>query len=553
MDDLRNKPWNHASAEIPRSIYEPKGVLSEEERRCLYWLARHVFSNCGSIVDAGAYIGSSAYCLAEGLLHAGYADRSRPIIHSYDPFVVLDDHVAESISRDVRHIRPGDTFLDIFYMQNARHNYLIETHVGNFLKQHWSNSQIEILFIDIAKSRELNSHVVREFFPYLIPGHSIVIQREFYHVWHPAIHVTMQYLKRYFQVIDPYVPFQSRVYRLIAPIRDEDLDRAARYDFSLSERLALIADAASESPSPTKEMLEAIAMYEPVIDGSRDAYGAAKSTFEQRHPEFRSRSELWAAQAQAVEVRAREIFGDDNEGTFVNDATGTLDATKSFESADTLGVSSNLDEILLDHPSFHRQEDGSPWFLGISDQNLKFMASLLRPGMRTVETGAGFSTLAFIATRCNHTAICPEESFENQRIERRIRDFCREHNLDTSSFLFLNARSQDVLPNLNTECDFVFIDGDHAFPIPIIDFYYLARRLKVGGVLAIDDTNIWTGDVVAKHLMLDSDWEFICEQDAKTAYFRLLAPFTDKGFSSQTYVVANSRSMPAAFLQGLKR
>ena len=173
--------------------------------------------------------------------------------------------------------------------------------------------------------------------------------------------------------------------------------------------------------------------------------------------------------------------------------------------------------------------------------------------MRTVETGAGLSSLAFIVQGCKHTAICPSENYENFGLERRIRDFCGERNIDHSLFSFVNARSQDVLPNLSDEFDFVFIDGDHGFPLPIIDFYYLARRLKVGGVLAIDDTNIWTGEVIAKYLMLDSDWKFICEQDTKTAYFRLSAPFVDKGFSRQTYVLANSRSLPSGFLDTLRR
>src|SRR5688572_30386096 len=152
MQDLKSKPWNAPAADIPPSIFQPKGMLGDEERRCLYWLGRHVFSNRGSIIDAGAFIGSSAFCLAEGIARAGFSKLPKPPVHSYDSFVVLDDYVAETISREVRPISRGDAFIDIFNTQNAVHASLIETHAGDFLQQTWRNGPIEILFIDLAKS-----------------------------------------------------------------------------------------------------------------------------------------------------------------------------------------------------------------------------------------------------------------------------------------------------------------------------------------------------------------------------------------------------------------
>lgn len=213
----------------------------------------------------------------------------------------------------------------------------------------------------------------------------------------------------------------------------------------------------------------------------------------------------------------------------------------------------DLDRIIANYPSFHVDPNGSPWFLGISGNNFKYMHSLLRPEMTTVETGAGFSTLAFIAAGCRHTAICPAGKSENQGIEQRIRSFCSDFGLDHSTFTYWDACSQDVLPQFNEEIDFAFVDGFHGFPIPIIDFYYLSRKLKVGGVLAIDDTNIWSGEVIAKVLMMDSDWEFLSEQDGKTSYLRRIGKFRDKEFSQQPFVLANSRYVAAQFISELKR
>ena len=36
-DILKNKPWNSEVDNIPNRIYEPKGMIGPEERRCYYW------------------------------------------------------------------------------------------------------------------------------------------------------------------------------------------------------------------------------------------------------------------------------------------------------------------------------------------------------------------------------------------------------------------------------------------------------------------------------------------------------------------------------------
>jgi hypothetical protein len=56
----------------------------------------------------------------------------------------------------------------------------------------------------------------------------------------------------------------------------------------------------------------------------------------------------------------------------------------------------------------------------------------------------------------------------------------------------LVARSNAILPTLDLQggqLDFALIDGAHAFPQPIIDYFY-NERLKAGGLLAVDDLTI---------------------------------------------------------------
>ena len=53
--------------------------------------------------------------------------------------------------------------------------------LGNLLALDWTGGPIEILFIDLAKSWDLNRWVLTKTFPRLIPGHSVVIQQDWVH------------------------------------------------------------------------------------------------------------------------------------------------------------------------------------------------------------------------------------------------------------------------------------------------------------------------------------------------------------------------------------
>jgi predicted O-methyltransferase YrrM len=57
---------------------------------------------------------------------------------------------------------------------------------------------------------------------------------------------------------------------------------------------------------------------------------------------------------------------------------------------------------------------------------------------------------------------------------------------------FREQESQAALPQLiaeGTRIDFAFIDGWHTFDHTLVDFFYVDRLLRVGGIVAIDDAN----------------------------------------------------------------
>lgn len=74
---------------------------------------------------------------------------------------------------------------------------------------------------------------------------------------------------------------------------------------------------------------------------------------------------------------------------------------------------------------------------------------------------------------------------------------------------FYEQSSHLVLPRLEEEglsIDFAFIDGWHTFDYAMLDFFYLDRMLKVGGVIVLDD--VWMPGVkkVARYILANRNY-----------------------------------------------
>ena len=298
-DLLTTKPWVARGQVTDTSIFDPRGMVGPEERACYFWLAKNCLSGDGCIVDAGAFLGASTYCFAAGAAAAGIASyNGRPVISAFDYFKVVDQYVADAICRDVRPIRLGESYLAIFQSQTDRFNELIRPYPGNFLDHTWEGDAIKILFVDISKSEELNSHVVREFFPALIPGKSLVIQQDYYHCWHPHIHVTMEFLSAECRLIDDHVPFQSAVWQLVSPIPRAKLDRLIAYDFTNSEKIELLDRVIKKSSPRLQPMMELVRIWQMRLNGDLDRANSELLAFREAHD--CGAGELWATQSREV-------------------------------------------------------------------------------------------------------------------------------------------------------------------------------------------------------------------------------------------------------------
>lgn len=172
----------------------------------------------------------------------------------------------------------------------------------------------------------------------------------------------------------------------------------------------------------------------------------------------------------------------------------------------------------------------------ISAAVLDVIAREVRPGAATLETGAGASTLAFAAAGAEHTAVTPSAGEV-----ARIRAAAAERGVDLSRVTFREGVSQEVLPHLSGPLDVVLIDGGHGFPIPAVDWTYTAPRLRPGGLLLVDDVDIWTGAMLVAVMDGEDAFERVAIVRGRTAVYRLTRPFVLREWRDQPTVVRRSR------------
>jgi hypothetical protein len=196
-------------------------------------------------------------------------------------------------------------------------------------------------------------------------------------------------------------------------------------------------------------------------------------------------------------------------------------------------MSLTASKILGFRPMFHRRATGEETSWELPLEVLEFIEERSGPGMYTLETGAGVSTVLFAARGCRHTTIVPDRDQVG-----RIQSFCRDYGVSLDSVRFVVAASQDALPSYDgDQVDLALIDGSHSFPVAFFDLFYIIRKVKAGGILIIDNTNIWSGHVIKKFLLHESEWSLEKDFPISVAFRKLSEHDLDKDWINQPYVL----------------
>ena len=178
--------------------------------------------------------------------------------------------------------------------------------------------------------------------------------------------------------------------------------------------------------------------------------------------------------------------------------------------------------VVADLPYLHRTRDGVPKDGGMNSRMCeRFIAELsVLEKPRIAETGTGVSTLVFLSLDPGSVISISPASDLHERT-------CTEaaaRGIDVAPARFVDDRSESALPLLalveGVEIDAGFIDGNHGWPAVFVDLCYLNRMLRPGGLMFIDDLQLYSvAQAVCFLRQQEPHYEFV-GIDSKMATFR---------------------------------
>ena len=229
-----------------------------------------------------------------------------------------------------------------------------------------------------------------------------------------------------------------------------------------------------------------------------------------------------------------------------------------------------VDQLYSDLPRVHRGEtemsravsrsesalddamwNSIPWnstaCYGVSRDLAEFLNEVVETGWHTAETGSGASTLIFAHRGARHTAVTP-----NREEATTLVSWAGDHGLDISRTTFVCKASEEYLPGCDLEdLDCVLLDGKHAFPWPIIDWFFTASRLKRGGLMILDDIDMASVGILVEFLRAETTrWELVKKFERSICFRKCVDSIDDVSWHMQPFVARHLRRQRP---RGLKR
>lgn len=265
MLNLVEDVFMHA-APVPEPVSRYPAMLGPGDRSLYYYAAKSFYKFQGRIVDAGVFLGGTTNALIEGMKDNKNFQHATPHkIAIYDRFIVSEPPYQNFILKNLgKELNLTDSFQSIFTELLGDNSNYIEVFPGDFLSYSYPYDFIEILGLDLCKSKDLTFHCAREFFPKMKPFKSIAIHQDYVHMWTPWIHVTMEALDKYFiktSEIDISALFVCSNTPSLSDINDA-LDRLSDND----QALGLMDNAISKVQTPRAHFALTLAKAKLIAD-----------------------------------------------------------------------------------------------------------------------------------------------------------------------------------------------------------------------------------------------------------------------------------------------
>ena len=219
-----------AQAELPEMVRNYFGMLEPDDRLIYYRTARDLYSFRGNVVDAGTFVRGTTIALICGLI-ANRAlkctNNAEARVHAYDLFQ-YNFSTCEQLDWLLRFLgeeplSEGESYFAYFKRLMGPFMGFVQPHIGDIREARYDEARpIEVLGVDICKSLELTHATFATFFPRLMAG-AHVLHQDFINPWQPWLQVTMGYFAEHFEVIHETDLGTTVLYRLMAPIHDNQM------------------------------------------------------------------------------------------------------------------------------------------------------------------------------------------------------------------------------------------------------------------------------------------------------------------------------------------
>jgi hypothetical protein len=248
---------NRFRAPLPEMVSHIPSMMSLDERKLLLNLAKHEYQGKGVIMDAGVFCGASTACLGAGLManpaYREFVGHSPRVIQTYEYGVVNPGMITFFERHGVKgHWQVGDSFDDYLRQNIEPVDHLVDLHIGDISLAKWDGLPIEIMFLDVLKSEDIQMAIMRAFMPSLIPG-GILIQQDYFIDGVPFVKLMQELLTDHFEYLGEIQ--SSAVFRLISPISADLFVKDPLAELSLTEMLTLLDNARNRSIDRDRQLI----------------------------------------------------------------------------------------------------------------------------------------------------------------------------------------------------------------------------------------------------------------------------------------------------------
>lgn len=257
--------------QIPDSVLKFPSMITDCEKRLLFWLARYYYSGAGLIIDAGIFLGGSTNAFATGIIeNPSMHQRFGKPICSYDLALWVDSmnrylelFATHSTLAGVS-LDQGQSFEHILRALLKPHLPVVELKIGNLLKTASTDFPVEIAFYDCLKTNDRDICAFQAFAPHYIRGRTIVLQQDYFHEGAAYNKIRQEYFSDYFEYLGQVST--TAVFRLAKIIPNELITLDPVTALSIDQKIDLLKRAVARASDNKTAILTRLSIVDFLIE-----------------------------------------------------------------------------------------------------------------------------------------------------------------------------------------------------------------------------------------------------------------------------------------------